>query len=231
VDSTTGIESGTPQLGLNVQFSQQTLNLRLNASATKTALLITAENERVFSQEVFYDAIPDQFQYGIPADMCEIRGLWWRDPTLSGQDFDPGDYNLMSYQDEIQNPDDFGGQVGRPSWRIVGNTIVLNQNPGNFSKNVNEQGIWLRYVRTNTYLTEDSDVLDFPYARFSQECVVWDTTLSCIRTQDEVVDTSGIEKELAYWNQQLEILVRNEYKPPTMIMKGPGLVKNTFAGR
>ena len=242
VDPTTGDETGTPLEGLNPQFSVPNLNIRLNSSATKVSILITAENEKVFGAEVFFDVVGrganptgvGQTKYAIPADMCQIRGLWWKAVSIQAAPFNPGVYLPMSYQDQVaDNVQSWAGQVGRPTWRIVGNSIVLNEDPSRYMGlfTTNPQGLWFRYIRFNNYLVEDSDYLDFPYARVAQEIVVWDTTLDCVRTQDEVVDASGIQTTLQFWSQQLEILVRNEYRPPEMQLKGPGIVKNTFSGR
>lgn len=240
-DPVTGLESGQPQLGQNPQFSVQNLNLRLNASATKTSILITAENEKVFAAEVFFDVIGTsnisagigQVTYALPPDMCQVRGLWWKTPSLQTPPFNPSHYKPMSYQDQINSPEEFGGSLGRPTWRIVGPNIVLNQDPARFLGlyAVNPQGIWFRYIRFNTYLTSDTQYLDFPYARVAQECVVWDATLDCLRSQDEIVDASGVTATLQYWNQQLELMIRNEYRPPEMQLKGPGIVKASFSGR
>jgi hypothetical protein len=193
--------------------------------------LVNAENETLFAVEVLYDANVGQTQYPVPPDMCQLRGLLWKDASISPANARPDDYNWMSYQDNIENPSDFGGQVGRPTWRRVGNIFKLNQDPGDFQVGNNPQGIMVRYIKWIQFLINDGDYLDFTNARIIQECVAWDATLDCARTQDEMVDTTGIEKTLAYWNQQLEIVTRNSYRPPNIRLIGPTYVKNTFSGR
>jgi hypothetical protein len=230
VDPTTGAETAPLLLGLNAQFSKEALNLRINSSATKTALLVNAENETAFAAEVFYDANVGQTQYAVPPDLCQLRGLWWKDASIVAP-ARPDDYNPMSMQDTFNNPSDFSGQVGRPTWRRVGNIFQLNQDPRDFQVGQNISGIWVKYIKWISFLVEDTDYLDFTNARIIQECIVWDATLDSVRSQEEVVDASGVEKSLAYWNQQLEIVVRNSYRPPNIRLTGPSYVKNTFSGR
>jgi len=230
VDPISGQESGTTYLGLNAQYSAQDLNLRINSSLTKTSLLLNAENETLYAKEVFYDAAPGQVQYALPPDMCQLRGLWWKNPGIAAP-ASPDSYRLMSYQDEIEAPHGFSGQVGRPTWRRVGAQIVLNQDPVDFSPAINIQGIWVRYIRWERFLNDDDDYISLPYAQIVQEVVAWDATMDCIKTQDEMVDASGVATTLAYWNQQLEIQARNSYRPPEIRLIGPTYHYLTFSGR
>lgn len=230
VDPITGQESGTTYLGLNAQFSAQTLNMRINSSLTKTSLLVNAENDKIFAKEVFYDAVPGVLQYPVPPDYMQGRGLWWKDASIKAP-ADPKFYKLMSMQDTIDAPHDFGGQIGRPTYRRVGEIWQLDRDPADFGQGINAEGIWVRYLRWNAFLTDDDDHISLQYAQVVQEVVVWDATMDCIKTQDEMVDATGVKETLAYWNQQLEILIRNEYRPPEIRMIGPTYVKNTFSGR
>lgn len=230
VDLITGQESGTIYLGFNQQFSAQDLNLRINSSLTKTSLLINAENDKIFAKEVFYDASPGVLQYAIPPDYMQLRGLWWKDASTPAP-ADPSAYRLMSMQDNIEAPYDFGGQVGRPTFRRVGSYWQLNRDPGDFSPALNVQGIMVRYLRWNAFLSADTDYISLNYAQIVQEVVVWDATVDCLKTQDEVVDMTGAKETLAYWNQQLEILIRNEYRPPNIRLIGPTYHFLTFSGR
>lgn len=230
VDPVTGAESGTTYLGLNAQFSQQLLNQRINSSLTKTWLLVSAENDTLFRKEVFFDAAPNVLQYRIPPDALDINGLWWKDASIQAP-AKPDDYRIMSYQEQLEGAKGFGGQQGRPTWRRVGNFVQLNRDPGDFSTAINVQGIWFKYTRWNRFLINDTDYIDHNYAQIMQEVVVYDTTMECIKTQDEMVDASGIQASLAYWNQQLEILVRNAYRPPEIELRGPAHHYLTFSGR
>ena len=230
VDPITGQESGLTYLGLNAQFSAQDLNMRINSSLTKTSLLLNAENETLFAKEVYYDADPGSVQYPFPPDMCQLRGLWWKDPGIRAPAH-AHDYHIMSYQDDIEAPYGFSGQVGRPTWRRVGNFFVLSHDPKHFYNGINVQGIQVRYIHWNRFLVEDTDYISLPNAQVVQECVAWDATMDCITTQDEMVDASGIAKNLAYWNQQLEIVARNSYRPPNIRLVGPSYHYNTFSGR
>lgn len=230
VDPTTGAEMAPLLLGLNAQYSREDLNLRINSSLTKTSLLINAENDKIFAKEVFYDAVPGVLQYAIPPDFMQLRGLWWKNPGIAAP-AKPDAYRFMSMQDNIEDPFAFTGQVGRPTFRRVGSYWQLNQDPAVFSPGINVQGIWVKYLRWNAFLSDDTDVISLNYAQVVQEIVAWDATLDCVKTQDEVVDASGIKNTLDYWNQQLEILIRNEYRPPDIRLIGPTYHYLTFSGR
>jgi hypothetical protein len=230
VDPVTGQESGTTFLGENAQFSAQNLLIRINSSLTKTSLLINAENDKIFAKEVFYDAVPGVLLYPIPPDYMQGRGLWWKDASVPAP-APPDAYRLMSMQDTIDAPHDFGGQVNRPTYRRVGGHWQLNRDPKDFSQSINTSGIWVRYLRWNEFLVDPTDYISLPYAQVVQEIVVWDATMDCINSQDEMVDASGVAKTLAYWNQQLEILIRNEYRPPEIRLIGPAHHYLTFSGR
>ncbi len=230
VDPISGQESGTTYLGLNAQFSLETLNMRINSSLTKTSLLLNAENETLFAKEVYYDADPGSLQYPFPPDMCQLRGLWWKDPALRAPAC-PDDFHIMSYQDNIEDPHEFTGQLGRPTWRRVGSFFVLSKDPKFFYNGINVQGILVRYIRWNHFLVNDTDYIDLPNAQVVQEVVAWDATMDSITTQDEMVDASGVAKNLEYWNQQLEIVARNSYRPPNIRLVGPSYHYNTFIGR
>lgn len=232
VDPTSGVETAPLMLGLNVQFSADNLNLRINSSTTKVACLINANNEKIFSKEITLDAIPGVTQYELPPDFCQIRGLWWLDPSIDSSVATPENYVPMSYQDPFED----GGLItgvnfSRPTWRLVGNVVQLNQDPGDWLSGVHAGGFQLRYIQWTRFLNDDDDYLHLMYAQVAQEVIVWDVTLDCVRSQEEVVDATGVEKSLAMWQQQLEILIRNEYRPPEIRLIGPSMVKGTFSGR
>ena len=78
----------------------------------------------------------------------------------------------------------------------MGSYWQLNRDPGDFSQGINVQGIWLRYLRWNAFLTLDTDVISLNYAQVVQEVVAWDATVDCLKTQDEVVDMAGAKDSL-----------------------------------
>ena len=141
VDPTTGQETAPLLLGLNAQFSAQDLNIRINSSLTKAWLLISAEAPQLIRKEVFFDAAPGILQYRIPPDCLDIESLWWKDASVVAP-ATPDNYRFMSYQEQLEGPQGFSGQQGRPTWRRVGNIVQLNRDPGDFSTAVNVQGIW-----------------------------------------------------------------------------------------
>jgi len=246
VDPTTGLETGPVLLGTNQQFSEQALALRINSSITKISMLISGNNESILGKEIYYDVVPSVnntgqlgiTRYAVPPDCVQIRGLWWLRPgqtpanTPSNLPFSSDEnYVPMSMQDTFDDGAAISGvNVSRPTWREVGNHIVLNQDPGDWTQVIVKQGIKLRYTRRMTYLVNATDVIEMPFANEAQECVVWDTTLDFLRTQEEVIDASGVEKTLAYWLSQLEILVRNRYRPPEIRFKGPPIVHSNWSG-
>lgn len=231
VDQITGKESGIPVRGLNVQFTQDNISLRINSSTTKTALLINANNETVFAREVFFDAVPGVLQYKVPPDLLQMRSLWWLIPG-SALPFSPENYVPMSYQDQMQDGGEVDGvNFSRPTWRFVGNVIQLNQDPGDFLSGIQQQGLWVKYIRWVKFLVADSDYLDLPFAQVAQEVIAWDATLDILNAQEEIVDSAAVKATLDYWNQQLEIAVRNQVRPPEIRLIGPSLIKNTFIGR
>src|SRR5208282_3510893 len=220
VDPISGQESGTTYLGLNAQFSEQDLNMRINSSITKTSLLLNAENETLYAKEVFYDAVPGSLQYPFPPDLCQMRGLWWKDASIAAP-ANPDSYRFMSYQDTLDEPHGFSGQVNRPTWRRVGGFILLNRDPRDFSPAINVSGIWVRYIRWQSFLLTDESYINMHFAQVMQEVVAWDATMDCIASQDEVVDATKVSTNLAYWLQQLEIVSRNSYRPPEIRLIGP----------
>lgn len=231
VDATTGLETGTPELGLNFQFSQQNLNLRINSSTTKASLLVIANNATTLGKEVFYDAVPGVTLYALPPDMAELRGLWWLSSGVDPVKAMPDDYVPMSYQDTMEDGPVINGlNATRPTWRLVGNSIQLNQDPGDYIAALVPQGIWFKYVRWVQFLVNDNDVLQLPFAQVLQEVIVWDATSDLLKTQEEIVDQKGIQETLQYWLAQLELVVRNQYRPPEIRLIGPAIVKTGFSG-
>lgn len=238
VNLTTGYESGTPLLGANSQFTMDNINGRLNSSLTKASRIVIAASDKLLRQEVFFDAIPEVFEYAIPPDCIQVNSLWWLDPSIDSTVATPENYSPMSMQETFTD----GGLVtgvnaSRPTWRIVGNVVQLNEDPGDWLQATKAQGIWFKYSKRIGYLTADTGLptsgayIQFPFANEIQEFIVWDTTLTLLQTQEESVDTTKIESSVSYWGTQISEAANQFYRPSEMQMRGPTIVANTFSGR
>ncbi len=203
-------------------YTDDDINMALNVSLTGHFIDLTANGEKIFSDEATIDVVMDETEYDLPFDLAFLNSCWWLDPA---NDFsvrpqnssDPDTGRLFMYEGEEPVPGEGDAiENGAPRYRRQLNYIVLDRKP--LQDKVG--GILIRYVKWIAPLVGDQDVIESQYSRILQEIIVLDASknLSAARggTNQDVLSA-----ELTKWEGRLNLAASCSTMPPFMQMVTP----------
>lgn len=195
---------------IDPMYSNEDLNYFINTALTERAVSIFVEDPNSLADSETVDILANIAEYSLPADMGQIRSLWWKDPSTPYTIQPPTKRTFMIPSDEEH------GVIrtlanGVPTYRRQLNQFVLSTAP----KKDNPQGVEVRYTKWLNYLGQDDSVIETQFARILQECVILDAAIACA-SRRSFMDPSALAADLAKAEGALTLALRNSNNPPFM---------------
>lgn len=205
------VPAGTETVGpIDPLFSNDDINFFLNAGLTLLTTQLIASNEEVFADEETVDITANVMEYSLPTDCVQVRSLWWKDPHTAYTIVPATSRTFMWKVDELK-PIPPQMYNGAPTYRLNLNFFVLNE-PQLVTLD-NPQGVLVRYIKKNNFLSNDGDKIETQFAWIVQECVIRSAAIELIEKRTKL-DAATLKTDLATWTGQLTAMVRNSTNPP-----------------
>lgn len=205
-----GDEQGA--IDIDPMYSNQDLNYFLNTALTNRCVSIFVEDPNALADTETVDILANVPEYSLPADMGQIRSLWWKDPKTPYTINPPTRRTFMIPSDEVKGPvAERSLANGVPSYRRQLNQFVLQPPP----KVDNPQGVEVRYTKWLNYMAQDNDTVETQFARIIQEVIILDAAISAV-SRKSFMDPSALAADLAKAEGALTLALRNSNNPPFM---------------
>lgn len=225
VDEATGEETldsvGEPIGTVDRLYSNTDLNVWINEAVTGYFVNMAVNSGSVWADEALIDIVPNRPEYSLPNDLCQLRGLYWKDDRTPLMLAPPSERTLMLM---IESPEEWtpGIENGAPSYRRQLNNIVLGE-PEYFERE-NTGGILVRYTKWINFLAYDEAMLETQFARVLQECVVCQATITALSMKANIDPPGALIAEESKWSDRLTALIRTSTNAPfiQMVAEHPG---------
>lgn len=191
------------------------LDIAINKALVGHYVELVGNSNKAFSDEEEIDVVTNQTEYQLPTDMVQLKGLWWKDSSITYTILPPNERTYMHQVDE-GGPLDPSVANGAPTYRRQLNFIVLNEIP----TVDNPKGILVRYVKWVNWLSRPDQVIETEFAQILQECVIISAALDLAWSKAKQ-DNPQWKTELGEWQSRLASMVRNTDNPPFVVMYYP----------
>jgi hypothetical protein len=204
----------TANVPIDPLFSNDDINFFLNSALTLVFVDMISANEEVFADEETVDIVANVMEYSLPTDLVQVRSLWWKDPSIAYTIVPATAWTFMWKRDEGRSlPMEM--YTGVPTYRLNLNQFVLNE--PDLVVSDNPQGVLVRYIKKNNFLSNDGDKIETQFAWVVQEVVIRLAAVELIEKRTKL-DAAALRTDLTEWVSRLTVMVRNSTNPPFINM-------------